>query len=317
MVQKVDYELVLDIQLAPGYTTCAKFNPEGSLIAVSFANGTIQVLDQDGHRVKELKGHTLGVSDLSWSDDGRYLASASDDTTVKIWSIESFKCVKTLVGHTYHVNCVKFNHKGNLLISGSSDEAIRVWDINNSKCLKTLCAHSDPISAVDLSWDGTIIVSASYDGLIRLFDTQSGQCLKTLIYDGGDVSYPVSYVRFSPNGKYILASTLDGAVRLWDYMDNKVVKTFFAHKQGIGEVSKTDMGKYNCNTDFFIDEKDPSKIIVVSGSDFGSVFLWDVKSRKLLSLLQASEESPILHVQVNNGKLLTLSRVGECKVYQL
>lgn len=74
-------------------------------------------------------GHTEGISDVSWSVDGEYLASASDDKTIIVWSFEDREAFKTLRGHTNFVFCVNFNPDTNLLVSGGYDETIRVWDV--------------------------------------------------------------------------------------------------------------------------------------------------------------------------------------------
>ncbi|CDK26781.1 unnamed protein product [Kuraishia capsulata CBS 1993] len=161
-----------------------------------------------------------------------------------------------------------------------------------------------------------MIASASYDGQIRIFDTETGQCLKTLIYDRGGSSSPVSYVRFSPNGKYVLASSLDGSIRLWDYMNNKVAKTFTADKEPIAE-------KYTCGTRFLLLDGQ-SQPLVVSGSDSGKIYIWDVQSKDILSVLNGGDEDsdsncPVLQVDAfdNGVALVSVSRDGVLKVWDL
>jgi len=66
---------------------------------------------------------------VAWSSDGGYLASASDDKTIIIWSMEEREIINTLRGHTNFVFCVNFNPDTNLLVSGGYDETIRVWDV--------------------------------------------------------------------------------------------------------------------------------------------------------------------------------------------
>jgi COMPASS component SWD3 len=59
---------------------------------------------------------TQGVCDVAWDARGVYLASASDDTTLRLWDVRSGTCLRTLLGHTNYVFCCNFNPQGNLLV---------------------------------------------------------------------------------------------------------------------------------------------------------------------------------------------------------
>ena len=100
----------------------------------------------DGHIIETLSGHTEGISDVAWSHDGQFLASASDDKTLRIWSLELVRhivsprihqryvfekrmTVKILNGHTNFVFCVNFNPQSSLIVSGGFDETVRLWDV--------------------------------------------------------------------------------------------------------------------------------------------------------------------------------------------
>ena len=158
-----------------------------------------------------LKGHEQGISDVVWSGDSRYLASASDDKSVKIWDVAVGEDLLTLEGHTSYVFCANFNPQSNMLVTGSFDENVKLWDVRTGTCIKTLPAHSDPVTAADFNRDGTCVVSGSHDGLVRIWDTATGECLKTIFAEGNP---PVSYAKYSPNGRFILVSTLDDTIRL-------------------------------------------------------------------------------------------------------
>jgi WD40 repeat protein len=73
--------------------------------------------------------HSAGVNYVSFSPDGRYLASASSDNTVILWSMESQKMMKMLQGHYDRVNSVVFSVDSKILVSCSNDTTIRLWNV--------------------------------------------------------------------------------------------------------------------------------------------------------------------------------------------
>lgn len=228
-----------------------------------------------GELLRSLEAHSGGISDIAWSSDSKYIATASDDKTVKIWGAEKGKMLRTLTGHTSYVFCVAFNPRSNLIVSGSYDESVRVWEVRTGKCRHQLPAHSDPVTAVQFNRDGSLIVSCSNDSLCRIWDTQTGQCLKVLV---DDVKTPVSFVRFSPNGKFILASSLDNTIRLWNILQGKCVKKYTGH-------SNEHYCIFNTFTVKTVENKKKGGNFVVSGSEDNKVVLWDIQTKKIVQTL--------------------------------
>ncbi len=73
------------------------------------------------------------MNSVSFSPDGKFLASGSDDKTVKLWSVESQKEVTTLQGHSSEVTSVAFSPDGKYLASGSKDKTVKLWSIQSKK----------------------------------------------------------------------------------------------------------------------------------------------------------------------------------------
>lgn len=114
-----------------------------------------------GELIRNLNGHTKGLSDIAWSSDSVYLASASDDHTIRIWDVDSVCSAariyseqwltllqgistRTLKGHTSFVFCVNYNMASNLLVSGACDGDVRIWNAAKGKyvtCSLVLAHH--------------------------------------------------------------------------------------------------------------------------------------------------------------------------------
>ena len=93
-----------------------------------------------------LKGHNEVIIGLSWSPDGRYLASASRDKSVKIWDVEKGRQpVFTLEGHTHAVTCGEWSPDQSKIASGSYDNTIKLWDVESGKLIKTFEEHTGTV----------------------------------------------------------------------------------------------------------------------------------------------------------------------------
>ncbi|MEG4007718.1 WD40 repeat domain-containing protein [Microcoleus sp. Pol11C1] len=120
-----------------------------------------------------LTGHTNLVLGIAFSPDGRTLASASIDKTIKLWDLQTKKELATLTGHSDYVWDVAFSSDGQTLASASSDKTIKLWDLQTKKELATLTGHSKDVKKVVFSPDGQTLASRSDDGTIKLWKVPS------------------------------------------------------------------------------------------------------------------------------------------------
>ncbi|MBD2606302.1 CHAT domain-containing protein, partial [Scytonema hofmannii FACHB-248] len=146
-----------------------------------------------------LGGHANSVNDVSFSPDGKMLATASYDNTVKLWDTSTKKEIKTLTGHTDAVWGVSFSPDGKMLASSSADNTVKLWDTSTKKEIKTLTGHTAPVHGVSFSPDGKMLASSSADNTVKLWDTSTKKEIKTLT-GHTDTVFGVS---FSPDGKML------------------------------------------------------------------------------------------------------------------
>ncbi|BAY87695.1 WD-40 repeat-containing protein (plasmid) [Calothrix parasitica NIES-267] len=199
-----------------------------------------QVLYGQDHKAPTtLKSHSSKFNNVSFSPDGKSIASASADKTVKLWDVTTGKEIKALKGHLEEVYSVSFSPDGKTIASASWDKTVKLWDVSTGKQIKTLKGHSNSVYSVSFSPDGKTIASASYDKTVKLWDVTTGKQIKT--FKGH--SSRVDSVSFSPDGKTIASASYDKTVKLWDVNTGKQIKTLQGHSDWVFSVSFSPDGK--------------------------------------------------------------------------
>ncbi|KAF9299256.1 protein with putative role during mitosis [Mortierella antarctica] len=173
-----------------------------------------------------LSGHRSPITRVAFHPVFSLIASASEDTTIRVYDYETGEYERTLKGHTKAVQDLAFDAKGNLLVSCSNDLSIKIWDLQQDyKCIRTLFGHDHSVSSVTFLPSGDMIASASRDKTIKLWELATGYCVKTIT---GHLEW-VRYVQPSEDGKLLVSSSNDQTSRVWDVATNECKSELRGH----------------------------------------------------------------------------------------
>jgi len=227
--------------------------------------------------------HVSAVRTLSFSPNGRLLASAGEDKTIRIWDVEKRREARRLSGHTRSVFAVAFSPDGKLVASGGFDRTVKLWDVATGREVRTLTGHTRAVNTVAFSPDGLLLASGGDDRTIILWDPSNGGILRKLVGHGDTVNS----VAFSPDGHLLGSGSDDETIKIWDVNGGRELRRLAGHGDAVECVAFDHDGRW-----------------LASGSFDRMIKVWDPATGTEVRTLAGHTDAVVAVAFSSNGHLL-------------
>jgi WD40 repeat protein len=227
----------------------------GRYIIITTEKNTVHLLALLGNKLRE---HKWGVNYAAFSPDDKYIITASEDGTAKLWDSKG-KEICTITGHKGAVKFASFSPDSKKIVTASADHTIRMWGLLGNE-IRVFKGHVGWVNSVVFSRKGDYLLSASGDGTVRLWDAENGNKIK--VFKGSKYSW-INYAEFSPDGNLIIIANEDGVARLLDLNGNEIA-VLKGHVLGINYAAFS-----------------PCGVKIVTASDDKTIRLWDLYGNQI------------------------------------
>lgn len=149
---------------------------------------------------------------MRWDKSGKLLATCSDDSTARIWSLKEDESVHILKGHSREVYMAKWCPlQSSIVATASVDKTVKIWDIETGQAMHTLVGHSSSVYTVAFSPDGQLIASGSFDEKVCIWSVRDGRLLQ--IFNTNGAIFDLSW---NKNGNKVAACTSTMGIYIFD-----------------------------------------------------------------------------------------------------
>ena len=243
-------------------------------------NSNIYVLN------KVLSSHLSEIWTVKFSPDGKWIASGSVDSTVKIWNKENGEIILN-IKQPEGITSIDFSPDGNYLAAASYDAKVRLWKLPEGILTKEFIGHTGTVWSLNFSPDGRTIASCGEDATIKLWNTETGQIERT--FQGHTRN--IWDLKFNHDGTKLASGSFDKTIRIWNSSDGKLLHTLTEHTEAIVALAFSPDGQKLAST-----------------SDDKTIKLWDTNNWKLIHSLETPEHGQAADFSTDNKFLLTGGR---------
>jgi len=238
--------------------------------------------------VQAFNGHEGRIADLTFRPDGRAVATAGDDGTVRVWELARRGQPVVLRGHVGRVGAVAFHPDGRALASGGMQPGgIKVWDATGSpECVRAVSfarEHRD-VNAIGFSGDDSELLVLAAGGALRRWSWADGRTAERELRCSNDWLVPGTLAAFSDDGRFV------AAVAAGDPSEVKVVETATGRECAL---LRSESGRVR----FLACDRQCNQVAAVgTGTDGGravrQLTVWDVGTGAVLFRESAADEYP-------------------------
>lgn len=295
------------------------FSPDGSTITTSIGLEILFWNVETGRLIDTISGYSQGIGSVKYTPNGRTLLCVDD--YIKIWDLTNSKLQKTL-SFQESVSSIALAQDNNTLAIGDYDNLIYLWDMNTDMNKIILKGHKDGIASVAFTPDGKKLASSSWDDSIRLWDTITGEHITTITEE----AFSSRNIDFSKDGKSLVFVDRNSNILFWNLDTSKIEKAIdlesnYPYSIALSHDDKTLAIGYDNEEIHFLDVSTDEVIRIIHTTgrtdklDFSpdgqtlagcgrEVFLWDVKTGKLIDTLTGHTDQVFTIAFSPDGKTL-------------
>lgn len=189
--------------------------------------GDVAVFDFAEQKVVTiLKHHVKPVFDIKSVAGKKELLVASEDGTVSIWDLNTFKLLHNIKVSDDTVRCISVSRNERQAAFGCRDNQVRIYDLEDYTILKSLTGHTMAVFSVQYSPNGDYLVSGSRDAQVKIWDNRSYELIQNIPAH----LFAVNSIAFHPSLPYFATASMDKTIKIWGADDFKLYKVISREK---------------------------------------------------------------------------------------